>query len=490
MNGKSLNILDGMADPELMGASFHGESWETWRAVLAGAFALKMTTAQLERFKSLTGDRSPPKKRAREVFVAAGRRSAKSIVSAAIASFIATVEAEQDGTLARLSPGETGVIALIAVDRYQARVLSSYVLGILEGSPVLAPMIVKAGVEAIELSNGVRIEIFTNNFRAVRGRTLLAVILDECAFYRSDQSASPDIETYRAVIPSLATTGGLLVGISSPYRKKGLLWQKYKKHFGKSDDVLVVQGATTDFNPTIDPRIIEDALQDDPEAARAEWLGEFRADLESFLTREVIDQAIRPEPLELPYNSRYQYKAFTDPSGGGKDEFAIAIGHKEDETTIVDMIRARRGTPAEIVAEYAEIMKGYGINKVTGDRYAGSWPADEFERHGIDYTPAEKPKSGLYTDMLPALNSGRVELPPDDRLVNQLIGLERRTARGGKDSIDHPPNQHDDRANVIAGLVSNNHNDEAVAQMFLSKRHRSKSTPQPVRWDQPVTTMR
>jgi hypothetical protein len=47
-----------------------------------------------------------------------------------------------------------------------------------------------------------------------------------------------------------------------------------------------------------------------------------------------------------------------------------------------------------------------------------------------------------------------VELPPDDRLVNQLIGLERRTARSGRDSIDHSPGSHDDRANVIAGLVS------------------------------------
>ena len=50
-------------------------------------------------------------------------------------------------------------------------------------------------------------------------------------------------------------------------------------------------------------------------------------------------------------------------------------------------------------------------------KYAGSWPGDEFKKHNIDYTSSEKPKSGLYLDLLPALNSGRVELPPDDRLV-------------------------------------------------------------------------
>ena len=88
------------------------------------------------------------------------------------------------------------------------------------------------------------------------------------------------------------------------------------------------------------------------------------------------------------------------------------------------------------------------------DKYAGSWPGDEFKKHDIMYAPSELPKSGLYLDLLPALNSGRVELPPDNRLVNQLISLERRTARGGRDRIDHAPGSHDDRANVIAGLVS------------------------------------
>jgi hypothetical protein len=32
--------------------------------------------------------------------------------------------------------------------------------------------------------------------------------------------------------------------------------------------------------------------------------------------------------------------------------------------------------------------------------------------------------------------------------------LERRTARGGRDSIDHPPGAHDDLANAVAGLCS------------------------------------
>jgi hypothetical protein len=55
---------------------------------------------------------------------------------------------------------------------------------------------------------------------------------------------------------------------------------------------------------------------------------------------------------------------------------------------------------------------------------------------------------------LPLLNSGRVELLDHKRLVAQLCGLERRTSRAGRDSIDHVPGGHDDIANGVAGAVA------------------------------------
>ena len=51
------------------------------------------------------------------------------------------------------------------------------------------------------------------------------------------------------------------------------------------------------------------------------------------------------------------------------------------------------------------------------------------------------------------LNSARASLLDDKRLVGQSIGLERRTSRAGKESIDHAPGSHDDFANAVAGAV-------------------------------------
>jgi hypothetical protein len=53
----------------------------------------------------------------------------------------------------------------------------------------------------------------------------------------------------------------------------------------------------------------------------------------------------------------------------------------------------------------------------------------------------------------PLINSGAVDLLEHDRLVMQLTSLERRTARGGRDSIDHAPGAHDDIANAAVGAL-------------------------------------
>ena len=448
-----MNILQFLDTPELMGDIFRGDSWEAWRAVLSAAFCVPMDEHRMALFAAVSGGRKPPSERVRELYAVVGRRAAKTHTAGAVALYLATVGAELGNLNAKLSPGERGVIALIAVNKPQATLAMGYILGAIDNSPTLSNMVLHRGRTAVEFTNNTVIEVHSNNFRAIRGRTLLALLMDEVAFFRSEESANPDFELYRAALPGLATTGGLLFGFSSPYARRGLLYDKHRKHFGQDGDVLVVQGSTQDFNPTIDPRIIEEALADDPEGARAEWLGEFRSDLEAFISREVIESLVRPSPLELPYNRTHRYFGFVDPAGGGQDDFTMAIAHLEETTVVIDVVRGLKGVPADIVAEYAPILKSYRIPEVKGDHYAGSWPADEFRKHGIRFTNADKPKSGLYQDCLPMLNSGRVQLPPHAKLVNQFCSLERRTSRSGRDSIDHPPSGHDDLANAVAGAA-------------------------------------
>jgi len=448
-----LNILQAIDDAAVFAPWFERGDWSAWRAFLAALFALPMDEDQLAIYRRHTGRSEPPTAPFTEAALICGRRSGKSFILAVIAVYLATFRDYR----AFLQPGERATVLVLASDRRQARAIMRYAVGLLEGVPMLRGLIESQTNEAVDLARRVSIEITTASFRSVRGATVCAALADEIAFWPTDEhSANPDSEITNAIRPAMATIPGApMLMASSPYAKRGELYRAYRDHFGKDDaPVLVWQAETRAMNPSVPESFVAAAYARDAAAAASEMGARFREDIAAFVSRDVIDRAQRSEPLELPFNRAHTYSAFADPAGGGQDEFTLAIGHREGETLIVDVVRGMRGVPAEITATYAELLKAYGVREVIGDKYAGAFPSDEFARHKITYRYADKPKSGLYVDLLPALNSGRVELPPCDRLANQLASLERRTARGGREQIDHPPGGHDDRANVVAGLVA------------------------------------
>jgi hypothetical protein len=113
----------------------------------------------------------------------------------------------------------------------------------------------------------------------------------------------------------------------------------------------------------------------------------------------------------------------------------------------------RKLLPEAVVKDFCKTLASYGIGVVVGDRYAGEWPREQFAKRNITYKPSERVKSDVYRDCLPLLNSRKCQLLDIPRLISQFHGLERRTARGGRDSIDHGPGQHDDIANAVAGAI-------------------------------------
>jgi len=119
----------------------------------------------------------------------------------------------------------------------RAKIVKGYAQSYFTAIGELRAMVTRETWDGLELRNSAEIIIATNSYRQARGRTILLALLDECAFWRDETSATPDIETYRAILPALATLPrAMLVGLSSPYRKAGLLYDKWKAHFGKDDD--------------------------------------------------------------------------------------------------------------------------------------------------------------------------------------------------------------------------------------------------------------
>lgn len=454
MTKPATTILDACSDPALFARWFRkGETWRAWMVFLKVLFGLQLVEAERALYQQCTGRETPPAGGARESWLVCGRRAGKSFILALIAVFLACfMEWGQ-----YLSPGERGTVMVIAADKKQARVIYRYATALLRDVPMLKALIERDTAEAIDLKNGITIEILAASFRTVRGYTLVAALCDEIAFWRSDESANPDGEIIGALRPAMATIpGAMLLCASSPYARRGALWTAFRKFFGKDSPVLVWKADTRTMNPTVPQSVIDEAYENDPASAGAEYGAEFRTDVETYVAREVVDAAVVPGRHELPPVSGVTYVAFTDPSGGSSDSMTLAIAHRDnDGRGILDAVRERRPpfSPDDVVQDFATLLKSYGVRSVTGDRYAGEWPRERFRVHGIEYELAEKPKSDLYRDLLPILNSGRAELLDHSRLIAQLCGLERRTARGGKDSIDHPPGAHDDTANSVAGAI-------------------------------------
>jgi hypothetical protein len=481
-----VTLLDALDDLALFGSAFpDAESWEAWRAFLAAVFGLPMTEEQAALYRRHTGRHTPPTSPAREVWAICGRRAGKSRIASLLAVFVAAFR-DYTGLLA---PGEKATVAVIAADRQQARVVFRYIVGLLNAVPMLRALVVRQTANAIELRGDVVIEVHTCSYRSTRGYSFAVVICDETAFWRSEDSASPDVEVLNAVRPGLTTLpGSMLIAISSPYSRRGALWQAFRQHYGKDGDpVLVWKADTRSMNPTVSADVVEQALAEDEPAARAEWLAEFRSDLEAFVSREAIEACTVPGRVGLPPTNGNWYFGFCDPSGGGGDAFTLAISHQEDRNgsrvAVLDYLVERRPpfSPDAVVEEYAQALKAYRLSRVVADHYAGRWVVDAFGKHGISCEQNAEPKSVLYGNLLPLLNSGRCELLDLPRLHAQLLGLERRTARGGRDTIDHAPGSHDDLANAAAGALLGQQGGGLVEMYRRNYEARLRGEPAPFR---------
>lgn len=420
-------------------------SFANWRALLGGVLDGTSSSAFTELTKLACAPTRPP----RELYIASGRRSGKDFVAVRVAIYLALF---REWTLAA---GEVGVIMLLAVDRAQARVAYNYLLGALEADATLAREIANVTADTITLRNRIEIQITTSDHAALRGRTVLAALLDEFTFMAPEQA----LEVLRALRPAMATQpDAMLLIISTVYSQQGPFFEAYRAHFGVADPLVLFALATSQqLNPTLPDEFIQAELARDPAAASAEYLSVFRSDLAAFLDAALIDAVTRASPRELPHLTHsptggpVTHYLGLDVSGGRGDATAAAVARRINDR--VQVCAARRfpapHDPLVVATHVAEFAKSYGCTIATADAYAAEFATSTYRKAGLALLPAEVNRSEAYLHLLPLLTTGAIELPPEPALRAELLGLERRTTPRG-DVIDHRPHAHDDVANAVA----------------------------------------
>jgi hypothetical protein len=274
-----------------------------------------------------------------------------------------------------LGPSEKATIMIVAADRKQAKIVLRFVKGLLK-VPVLAARVQSDRVDGVDLEGDTVIEVITAG-HAVRGYNVAACLVDELAFFPADDASVSGAEVVAAIRPAMLTIpGSILVCASSPYARRGPLWEAYRRHFGKDDSqVLVWRAPTLVMNPSVPRKIIDEAFEADPLSAAAECGAEFRSDVAAFIGREQVDACVSLGFRERPPVAGTRYFGFVDSSGGSADAMTLAISHREKNGDIVciDAIREVRPpfSPNSVVEEFAHLLKTYGVAKCVGDHYAG-----------------------------------------------------------------------------------------------------------------------
>ena len=225
---KLVTMREALSSDGYFGRLLGGDSWRSWRALLVAIVGEELTDDQRTIFNSLTGREREPLEPVEEFWAVIGRRGGKTRSTAVLAAYIAGCVDHRE----TLAPGERGVLPILAASTVQAAQAFNFVSGIFATAPNLKDLLENETADTISLASCVDITIRPASFRTIRGITAVAVIADEIAFWRSDDSANPDTEILRALRPALATTGGLLAAISSPHAKRGELYTTFKRHFG------------------------------------------------------------------------------------------------------------------------------------------------------------------------------------------------------------------------------------------------------------------
>jgi hypothetical protein len=329
-----VTIIEALQNPEVFGSldCFRDlGTWSRWLVFLKAIYGLEMTESELEVFTAHTGRSVPRPGGYSEAVAIVGRGAGKTQLSAVLAAFEAC-----------RANGRGQWALLIAQDHRSAtRNLFRYAADALEVSPVLSGEIVAKTADSLELATGVSIGVYPCTSQSVRGLRARTVVVDELAHFVTSDGRRMDVEMLRAVRPTLVTTGGRLIILSSPCAQSGALYDLHRVHYGKEESgTLVWQASTVEMHPGLNvDRIARE--DEDPVAYLSEVMGQFRpSGASAFFDLEDIQACIVTSRRELLPRDGVRYFAHTDPSGGGKDAFALAVAHRDHDRIVLDCLRA------------------------------------------------------------------------------------------------------------------------------------------------------
>ncbi len=379
----------------------------------------------------------------RQCVLRVGRRGGKS----SSLCRVAVLEALFGGH--KVPPGDTGVVAIVSVNRGEATGRLKTIAAILKTLGVKH----RATAEEIELvDRNVVFRVFTASLTGVVGFTSICILCDEVALWEDKETgANPAKEILGFLRPTMATIPTARIFLSSsPVGQLDAHYEAFE--LGDTDAQRVFTAPSWIANPTL----TEDGtreLEPNERAWRRQYAAIPQAGTLNCFEPDAIDRAFAPR-VGTPTSPIL----VLDPSSGRKDSFTYAtMGWLKPDTgpayLRVDLIGGIEGafwqhTAGSLIVErLAGLAAGRKITTVAADQRESLMLASEFSKHHLDYkvhdwTASSKPKAierirRLFAD-------GLLSIVDHDKMKKELLGFEERITPSGAFTFGARGGLHDD----------------------------------------------
>jgi hypothetical protein len=464
-----LSLPQQVALKIINGCALHDHELEIWNA-----FQENVETDALGFVTKYHSDLAYVPQNYREAWVVIGRRGSK---SDAIAATQVAYEALCGGHEDYVRKGQRALCFQVAQDLRMARYSLHFISAALESSPIGKKAIQQTTADRIDLSNGLTVCVVPPTLKSVRGYACPVAVLDEVGvWYQDSDAANPDYEIYRALSPGmLQFPNKLLMGISTPWNKSGLLYRFYSAGTrgakvapnlprDEFKDVVVLHGSTALLqNPLVTRDFLKKERDHDPKAFERECLAVFQDSISGFLPTALIERATDRGILERAPEPRPAYVCAIDPAFK-RDAFGLTIVHRDDKgVLVVDAVRRWLGNqetplnPRIVLAEIANLIKYYNLDVVYSDQYHFESLAQLAEDYGLSIIGipfTARAKAEMYGNLQQLFHQGRIRLIDHEELLKELRVLERELTDGGTVAIGAPSGFHDDLVSTLCLAAS------------------------------------
>jgi hypothetical protein len=380
--------------------------------------------------------------------ILAGRRSGK---STRLVALVVIHEALFAGHV--IQESEDSYLPVIAPIESQARKTFKTIMRLLDKhfpNMIVGEPKFSAGESEIELRTRITIQVCAARINAVRGGACVAVIFEEaCHFGREDRSAHPLSEIVGSLRPALLThadTNGKMVFVSSPWVKSGLMFEAHRDRATNKDFTLVVQLPSKDLNPSLSEAemFVMRKLQGEGWYQR-EFLSEFVDSGEPMIPAEAIEAAVTYGRESFLPEEKHAYVAGFDLSARG-DDSALGIAHSFEGVVSLDCCQLWKRPqgqntidPFMVLQQACESMKSYGVVRAFSDQVLQSVVEHTVKKHGIDYQRCVTYGNGaaaMWRVVRELFVSGKVRIPENKTLIQQLKSLEQKFLDGGGQAVE------------------------------------------------------